>query len=142
MKDKMYLIVILVISLALIVVAAYTFSIPALNVSEITSEENKIKQLDNWLNRLYSQGKFHGVVLLSVDGQVIFDKGYGFADINKKEALTSHSSFNLASVSKQFTAVGIILLKHQGKLSYSDELREFMPELSFYSGTVLSHKLS
>ena len=138
----MYLIVIIIISLALIIVAAYLFRIPALDVTQITTEEARIKQLDKWLNNLYSQGKFHGAVLLSVNGQVIFDRGYGYADSDKQELLTSHSSFNLASVSKQFTAVGIVLLKHQEKLSYSDELVEFIPELSFYSGITIRHLLN
>jgi len=137
----MYLIVISAILLAL-VVAVYTFSIPSLQAPENTTKDNKIKHLDKWLNGLYSKGKFQGVVLLASGGEVIFGKGYGFSDSNKKEPLSTHSSFNLASVSKQFTAAGIILLKHKGQLSYTDELQKFVPELSFYSGVTIRHLLN
>lgn len=121
---------------------AFAFSIPVLQVSENFTRDSKLDQLDNWLQRLYTQGKFHGVVLVSLDGDVVFEKGYGFADINEKEELTTHSSFNLASVSKQFTAAGIILLKSRGKLSYSDELQKYIPELSFYNGVTVRHLLN
>jgi len=137
----MYLIVILIVSL-ITIAALYVLSIPTLQVSGVTTKENKIRQLDKWLSSLYSQGKFQGVVLLATDGEVIFSKGYGFADNKGKEQLTQHSSFNLASVSKQFTAAGITLLKHQGKLSYSDELQKFIPELSFYKNVTIRHLLN
>lgn len=137
----MYLIVILVV-LLITIAALYVLSIPTLQVSGVTTKENKIRQLDKWLSSLYSQGKFQGVVLLATDGEVIFSKGYGFADNKGKEQLMQHSSFNLASVSKQFTAAGITLLKHQGKLSYSDELQKFIPELSFYNDVTIRHLLN
>lgn len=142
MNNKMHSIVMLLGLVVLVIVVGYAFGIPALRVPNAASDEKKIQQLDRWLDRLYSNGKFYGVVLLSRGEQVIFAKGYGYADIHKREALSPHSSFNLASVSKQFTAVGIILLKHQGKLSYSDELRELIPELSFYSGITIRHLLN
>lgn len=137
----MYLIVILAISLALIV-AVYKFSITPLRVPENTTKDIKIRYLDNWLNGLYSKGKFQGVVLLASSGEVIFGKGYGFSDSSNKEPLSRHSSFNLASVSKQFTAAGIILLRYKGQLSYTDELRKFIPELSFYSDVTIRHLLN
>lgn len=140
MLDRMCLIVILVV-LLITITAVYVFSIPTLQVSGVITKENKIRQLDKWLSSLYSQGKFEGVVLLATDGEVIFSKGYGFADNKRKEQLTQHSSFNLASVSKQFTAAGIILLKHQGNLSYSDEMQKFIPDLSFYNDVTIRHLL-
>ena len=137
----MYLLVILIV-LLITIAALYEFSIPTLQVPGVTTKENKIRQLDKWLSSLYSQGKFQGVVLLATDGEVIFSKGYGFADYQEKEQLTQHSSFNLASVSKQFTAAGIILLKQQGKLSYSDQMKKLIPELSFYNDVTIRHLLN
>ena len=137
----MYLIAMLVFTLVLIALLNM-LSIPSLRVPENTTEDNKIKYLDRWLHGLYSNGKFQGVVLIARGGDVIFSKGYGFANSNKKEPLSEHSSFNLASVSKQFTAAGIILLKGKGQLSYSDELQELIPELSFYGDVTVRHLLN
>jgi len=139
--SKMYLILILFITSILIAVVV-VFSIPPLVVHKDGDRNNKINKLHNWLNKLHSRGKFNGVVLLSVDGDVVLRRAYGFADVDDKKHLNEHSSFNLASVSKQFVAAGVVLLKHQGKLSYADKLGEYIPELSFYGEITIRHLLN
>tara|TARA_R110002072_G_scaffold136124_2_gene278204 strand:- start:182729 stop:183865 length:1137 start_codon:yes stop_codon:yes gene_type:complete len=138
----MYLIALLTIFAAMLVIVAVALGIPALPVSEQASRQSKLQQLENWLERLHARGTFQGVVLLAKNGQTVFGKGYGCADSQHKQPLTTMSSFNLASVSKQFTAAGIMLLKHQGKLSYADELQRVIPELSCYRGISIRHLLT
>jgi N-acyl-D-amino-acid deacylase len=130
----MYLIALVIVLVVLFFLIVMALGIPALPAPEQASLQSKLEQLENWLRRLHGRGKFQGVVLLAKDGQTIFAQGYGYADTQNKQPLTATSSFNLASVSKQFTATGIMLLKHQGKLSYADELQMFIPELSCYRG--------
>src|SRR5436305_544663 len=78
------------------------------------------------------------------DGHLIFSRGYGLADIKTKAPITAKTNFRLASVSKQFTATSIMLLVHDGKLSYDDTLTRIFPEFPDYGkkitvGNLLNH---
>lgn len=76
------------------------------------------------------------------DGNIIYKRGYGMADLDHDIAITSTSVFHVASVSKQFTAMAIHLLEQQGKLSIDDEVRKYIPELpDFGEKITLRHLL-
>src|SRR4030095_2792444 len=60
-------------------------------------------------------------------------KGYGLADIETRIPITTKTTFDLASVSKQFTAMAIMMLAERGKLSYDDTLTKFFPEFPSYA---------
>ena len=66
------------------------------------------------------------------EGQVILEHGYGFADIQAKTPPAATTLFDLASVSKQFTATAILLLAERGQLSLEDDVRKYLPELPVY----------
>ncbi len=63
------------------------------------------------------------------DGQITFSKGYGYADLESQRKNTPATIFHVASVSKQFTAFAIAMLADQGKLSLSDDIRKYLPEI-------------
>lgn len=69
-------------------------------------------------------------------GEIIFSKGYGMASLEHNISLSPKSIFNLASVSKQFTALSVILLAQKGKLSIDDPIRKYLPELPEYVAAV------
>jgi len=73
-------------------------------------------------------------VLVMKNNQEIYKKGAGLANIEKKEAITPNTNFRMASVSKQFTAMCIMLLEKQGKLSYEDNLLKFFPDFAISVG--------
>jgi len=75
-------------------------------------------------------------VAVVIDGKVAFKKGYGSANLEFTSPISSKTIFNIASVSKQFTAFSIYLLEKQGKLSLEDDIRKFLPELPEYKSTV------
>lgn len=62
------------------------------------------------------------------DGKVLLDRGYGFADVDRQVVATRETQFEIGSVTKQFTAAAILLLKEQGKLSLHDPLGKYVPE--------------
>lgn len=66
---------------------------------------------------------------ISRNGQVIFSKAWGLADLEHNVPLTTTSPTEAGSVSKQFTAAAILLLEQQGKLSLDDDVRKYVPEL-------------
>jgi CubicO group peptidase (beta-lactamase class C family) len=73
---------------------------------------------------------------VSRNGQLIFSKAWGSADLEHNVPLTLTSVIEAGSVSKQFTAAAILLLEQQGKLSVNDDIRKYIPELPDY-GTVI-----
>lgn len=96
-----------------------------------TYAQEKSIQIDSLLTLLHEQSQFNGNALIIHNGKEILKKSYGLANRATQEKLNENSIFELASVSKQFTAAGIILLHRQGKLSYTDKLTEYFPELTF-----------
>lgn len=98
--------------------------------------QDKAQQIDSLLTASHKDQKFYGNVLIAEKGNIIYQKSFGKANIASNADLNAESMFELASVSKQFTAMGIMLLKKQGKLSYDDSLRKFIPELPYYNITV------
>ena len=65
-----------------------------------------------------------------VDGKTIYQKGYGLAMSRRKRRITPETNFRMASVSKQFTAMGILLLEKEGKLSLMIHLTKFFPDFN------------
>jgi CubicO group peptidase (beta-lactamase class C family) len=85
--------------------------------------------------------KFNGNVLIAKNGKIIYQKSFGYANYDTKELLNDSSLFELASVTKEFTAMGIMMLKEQGKLNYDDDVRKYIPELP-YEGMTIRHFLT
>ncbi|HZM05897.1 MAG TPA: serine hydrolase domain-containing protein [Candidatus Saccharimonadales bacterium] len=85
-----------------------------------------------------------GAVVAVVDhGRVVLEKAYGLANVGAKLPLTVHSVFDLASVSKQFTAMGIMILAQEGRLNLNDSICKFFPEFSpFGCAITLRHLLN
>ncbi len=67
------------------------------------------------------------------DGELVYEHGYGMADLEHHVAITPATVFYLASVSKQFTAAAIAILVQQGRLSEQDSVRKYVPELPAYA---------
>src|SRR5688572_18275490 len=66
------------------------------------------------------------------DGRLDYARGYGLASIEHGVPITPTTVFDIGSVSKQFTAMAIVLLAQDGKLSLDDEIQKFVPELPRY----------
>lgn len=98
--------------------------------------QEKAQKFDSLFNSLYANDKFNGNVLVVDSGQIIYNKSFGLANIQENKPLNSQTVFELASVSKQFTAMGIMILKKKGLITYSDSLRHFFPELPYHNITV------
>lgn len=104
--------------------------------------QDKVKQMDSLFTSLHSQGRLNGNVLIAEKGNVIYKKSFGLRDEANKLPLDENSVFELASVSKQFTAMGIVILQEKGKLKYEDKLSTFFPELGFYGDITVRQLLN
>ena len=77
-----------------------------------------------------------GSVLISKNGRTIFSKAYGLASLEYNVPNTENTLFNIGSLSKQFTAMGIVLLEEQNKLSFDDDIKKNIPELAAYDKVI------
>lgn len=64
------------------------------------------------------------------NGKILFARGYGLADLSHRVPIAPQTVFDIGSTSKQFTALAIVLLAHDGKLSLKDRVSKYLPELS------------
>jgi CubicO group peptidase (beta-lactamase class C family) len=85
--------------------------------------------------------EFNGNVYISKDGKVLFDRCLGFADFRNSEPLNRETVFQLASISKTFTAAGILLLQEDSLLSINDKVKKHIPEFP-YSDITIKHFLT
>lgn len=85
-----------------------------------------------------------GVAIAVVkNNKIVFKKGYGMANLNHNIPVTTQTVFNIASVSKQFTAFTIYLLQSEGKLSFEDDIRIYISELPKYETPIkIKHLLA
>ncbi len=109
------------------------------NIQKICNT-SKANRLDSIFNRYNKRGVFNGAILYGEHGNIIFNKAYGYSNFRKKELLTTTSSFQLASVSKMFTAMAIMILQEKEQLSYDDSLTKYIPEFP-YSGITIRQLL-
>lgn len=75
-------------------------------------------------------------VLARKNGKTIFEGGYGVRDLRTKSKIDAHANFRLASFTKQFTAMAIMLLVHDGKLRYEETLPEIFPDFPAYGKSI------
>lgn len=90
-----------------------------------------VKNLDSILTRLYKTKCFNGTVLYAEKGKIIYKKAFGVTDFRTNQPLQTTSAFNLASVTKQFICMIILMLKEKGKLQLDDDCKKFIPELPY-----------
>ena len=95
-----------------------------------------IQKIDEYLTAQATLNNFNGNVLIAENGEIIFQKSFGYADFTTHRLLNDSSVFELASLSKQITATAILILADQGKLKLTDSLRAYFPELPYANITL------
>lgn len=94
-----------------------------------TDSSEKSKQINQFMTALYQRGQFTGAILITDHGQVIYEKAFGMADREHNIPFTIDTPEYIQSVSKQITAMGIMILKERGKLAYHESVRQYFSEL-------------
>ncbi|MEX1238391.1 MAG: serine hydrolase domain-containing protein [Cyclobacteriaceae bacterium] len=105
--------------------------------NEPSTQSTLSKNLDSLLQTVPD---FSGVVLVAENGNALYHKAYGYRRFAEKNLLEENDIFELASVSKQFTAMIIMMLKEEGKLEYDDFVEKYIPDLP-YPGITIRHLL-
>ncbi len=116
-------------------------------VFSVQSEESndypiseKIQKIEQFLNESEKNG-FSGAVLVSYKGKVLLKEAYGYADQKAKIPATTSMVFGSGSLTKQFTAAGILQLVKEGKISTDDTLSQFFDDLPEDKQKITLHQL-
>lgn len=101
--------------------------------TDATEIESRVDAIFADVNKSDSPGCSLGVYR---DGRIIYEKGYGMANLELGIPITPKSVFDIASISKQFTAMSILLLAKDGKLSLDDNIRKYLPDFPEYGQAI------
>jgi CubicO group peptidase (beta-lactamase class C family) len=94
----------------------------------LPSLEGPAAKIDQLLNSLTSDGSFTGAVLVAQNGEVLLSRGYGLADRDRNFPNTPQTKYRIGSITKQFTAMAILILQDQGELKVQDRVCLYVPE--------------
>ncbi|MBR4461389.1 MAG: beta-lactamase family protein [Erysipelotrichaceae bacterium] len=102
---------------------------------------NKKTLMEELARKAYEKGAFNGTWLYAENGEMISKGAFGFRDADDKLPMEEDTIFEMASVTKIFTATAIMLLAREGKLSLDDEYAEYFPDYP-YAGVKIRHLLT
>jgi CubicO group peptidase (beta-lactamase class C family) len=95
---------------------------------------DKVARIDTILQLYHAKGQFNGMALVQYEGKVIYEKGFGLANLEANRPNSIFTQFRIGSTSKQFAAMLIMQLVNEGKLSVDDSAGKFLP--GFKNGRV------
>lgn len=102
--------------------------------------QDTLARIDNAM-RMYMPSNPGCQLSIQRNGQIIYSKAFGLADLERNVPMILTSKTEAGSVSKQFTAAAILLLEQQGKLSQKDDIRKYLPELKNYGAVITIEQL-
>jgi CubicO group peptidase (beta-lactamase class C family) len=100
------------------------------------------EKVDAYLQPFVDAGGFSGSVLMAKGGQILVNKGYGLASQEFNVPATPRTKFQIASLSKSFTAAAVMILQERGKLGVRDPLARFIPDYPAGDKITLHHLLT
>ena len=98
-------------------------------------------QIDDILNASYKANEPGATALVYKNGNVIYRKGFGSANLELGVAMKPEHVFEIGSITKQFTAIAILMLEEQGKLKVEDEITKYIPDYPTLGKTITIHQL-
>ena len=125
--------------LMLVMISFLTLDVSAqtLNTKQLTAE------FDKMLSEKFKPGETGCAALVAKNGQIIYRKAFGMADIELNVPMQPDMVFRIGSITKQFTAVAILQLMEQGKLSLQDDITKFIPDYPTQAYTItIEHLLT
>ncbi len=102
----------------------------------ISAQSDLTSQIDAILTKTFKPGEPGAAVLVKKGGQVLFRRGYGLASLELNVPVKPDMIFRLGSITKQFTAMAVLMLAEQGKLSLQDDVSKFLPDFPTQGRTI------
>ena len=85
-------------------------------------------KVEEYMDARVRRDHFSGSVLMARDGKVLFSRGYGMANLEHDVPTRPQTKFRLGSITKQFTAMAILILQERGKLKVEDKIKKYLPD--------------
>ena len=85
-------------------------------------------KVDEYMSTAVKRSRFSGSILVARDGKVLVSRGYGMANLEDEVSNTARTKFRLGSLTKQFTAVAVLMLEERGALSLQDPVCNYLPQ--------------
>jgi CubicO group peptidase (beta-lactamase class C family) len=135
-------------TVAMIQIRLITLAILVFSISGVSFAQNRgwratpatAKKIEDYLQQLNKIG-YSGSVLIALDGKPIIARGYGYSDVERKLKNSPNTIFDVGSITKQFTAAGILKLEMQGKLSTEDKISKFFQNVPPDKSEITIHHL-
>jgi len=116
-----------------LILLAFVVAFPQLGQSQKAGEINDVKSVEESIDQIFADyddlNKPGATVAVVQNGEIVFKKGYGSANLEYGIPNSPSTIFHVASVSKQFTVFSVLLLAGQDKLSLDDDIRDHIPEV-------------
>ncbi len=112
----------------------FIYGVVIISFTSCKSSEMLMKQksIDNIMSAYQSSDKPGASVLIFKDDKIVFKKGYGVSNVSTQEKITQNTNFRLASITKQFTAMSILLLAQKGRIKLEDPLTKYFSSFPAY----------
>ena len=126
---------------SLISIKLVTFLFVAFFCFSSTNAQNLEQQVDAYLQSVYVADEPGVSFLIAKDGKPIYQKAFGMANMELNVPMTTDHVFEIGSITKQFTAVAILMLEEQGKLKVEDDITKYIPDYPTLGKKITIHHL-
>lgn len=116
------------VGLAVLLLLPASFPVAHAAPASVAGDTTLAQHIDASISGYYKADEPGATVIVTRGGATVFRKAYGMADIAKQQALDAAMTLRLGSITKQFTAVAILMLAEDGKLALTDEVTRFLPD--------------
>ena len=110
--------------LTVLAFVSFSCNVPA----QPKTDKQLLQTFDTMLANVFKPNGPGATIIVSRKGEVIYKKGFGMADLELNVPVQPDMIFRIGSITKQFTAVAILQLVEQGKLSLQDDIKKFIPD--------------
>lgn len=108
---------------------------------EVEKRQITATQIDSIFSKWNTPDKAGIAVGILSDGEIIYTKGYGLANLEHKIAISPETRFHIGDLAKEFTVYALLLLEERGQFSLQDDIRKYMPSLSSFPQAISIEKL-
>lgn len=103
-------------------------ALSSVQTGAFAATEEALNEIEAFLTQTYPAGRPGASIVIMEKGEIVHQAGYGLANVELGVPITNNSVFRIGSVTKQFTAAGIMLLEQRGALSTSDPIEKYLPD--------------
>jgi CubicO group peptidase (beta-lactamase class C family) len=129
------------ISLLCLLIAGQTFQSCSRLSASTTIRDAQLDDIDAHFQALAERHDFSGALLIAAGDEIRLSEGYGWANIEQEVNNTPQTSFYIGSLTKQFTAVAVLILHHRGEFELSDTVCDYIPDCPDHWREITIHQL-